>query len=125
MPYELWTDHMYRELEDICIRQSLTPIVAHVDRYLGWPETLGVPKKLSKLPVFVQVNTNFFLLPRTRGRALRMLKRGQIQLLGSDCHNLTDRAPNLGDAVSRIQKKLDEPVMDYLLAAQSAVMKHK
>ena len=122
MPYGLWTDYMYRELEDISHKQGLTPIIAHVDRYLGWVDTIGIPRRLSQLPVFVQASSHYFLHPRTRGKALRMLKKGQIQLLGSDCHNLTDRVPNLGDALSQIQKKLGEPAMEYLLATQNAVL---
>jgi protein-tyrosine phosphatase len=41
-----------------------------------------------------------------------MLERQEIQLLGSDCHNLTSRAPNLDQAVKFIQKKLGDSGLD-------------
>lgn len=123
MPYGKWPSYAYRELGEISIKQGLTPIIAHVDRYLGWLSSYGIPETLSRLPVLVQANANFFLQPSTGSKALRMLKKGQIQLLGSDCHNLTDRLPNLGDAADRIQKKLGDLALEYIRANENSVLK--
>jgi 8-oxo-dGTP diphosphatase len=68
----------------------------------------GIPQKLERLPVLVQANAEFFLNRATAGMALRMLKRGQIHLLGSDCHNLSARKPNLGPALHKICQKLGQ-----------------
>lgn len=106
MPPAPWPDALCRELADIWEKRGITPIVAHIDRYIGPFRTYGIPGLLQELPVLVQANAEFFLERATARMALNMLKADQIQLLGSDCHNLTDRIPNLGDAVSRIEKKL-------------------
>lgn len=106
MPMDHWTDRMYRELEDLALRRGLTPVIAHVDRYISPLRTRGIPKRLAELPVTVQVNADFFLEKGTRHMALRMLKKGQIQILGSDCHDLKHRAPNLGPAAALIKEKL-------------------
>ena len=106
MPMTEWTDRMYRDLEGIWIKQGLMPIIAHIDRYISPFHSRGVMERLAKLPVLVQANASFFTSGSTRKMAMRMLKNGQIHLLGSDCHNLTDRAPNLADAVKAIEKKL-------------------
>lgn len=124
MPLPPWTDRMYRELENIWIKQSLMPIVAHVDRYIAPFHTGGIPEKLERLPVMVQANASFFLEKRTKGMALRMLKKGRIQLLGSDCHNLTDRAPNLGDAVQLIEKKIGPDMIAYIRSCQDEVLQN-
>lgn len=114
MPLPPWTDRMYRELENICIKQNLIPIVAHVDRYIAPFHTYHIPERLERLPVMVQANASFFLEKSTRGMAYRMLKQGRIHLLGSDCHNLTDRAPNLGEAVRGIEKKFGSAMIDFI-----------
>ena len=101
-----WTERMYQELEEIYIKQGLIPIIAHVDRYIGPLKTHGIPKRLQELPVLVQANASFFLRTSTRRMALRMLEKDQIHLLGSDCHNLSSRAPNLGAAVQVIERHL-------------------
>ena len=46
--------------------------------------------------MLVQVNAEYFIDPKTVKAAVRNLKKGKIHLIGSDCHNLTNRASNLG-----------------------------
>ena len=106
MPGSPWTSLMYRELEDIYARQGLCPVIAHVDRYIAPLRTHGIPEQLSHLPVLVQANAGFFLRRLSAGMAMKLLKQDKIHLLGSDCHNLKERAPNLGMAVSQIDRKL-------------------
>ena len=106
MPMTEWTDRMYRELEKIHEKFGLTPIVAHVDRYIGPMSTYGIPEQLMELPVVVQANASFFERFTTRRMALRMLERGQIHLLGSDCHNVKNRPVNIKAAIDLIENKL-------------------
>ena len=122
MPPSPWTPKMYRELEGLYIRQNLLPIIAHVDRYIGPLRTHGIPQQLAELPVLVQANADFFLKRSTAAVAMRMLKAGQIHLLGSDCHNLTSRKPNLGEAVSRIQQKLGREALDRISVNEQVIL---
>ena len=103
---------MYRELEQIYTRWGITPVVAHVDRYIAPFRTYGIPKTLEQLPVLVQANASFFLNRGTASMAMKMLRQGQIHLLGSDCHNLTSRQPNLGPALDRIRSKLGQGALN-------------
>ena len=113
---------MYRELEELYVRRGLTPIVAHVDRYISPFRTFGIPKKLEELPVLVQANAEFFLNRYTADMALRMLKKERIHLLGSDCHDLHSRKPNLGDAVDLIQKRLGGQVVSGINSLSQDVL---
>lgn len=108
MPMSDWTDRMYRDLEGIWIKQGLMPVIAHIDRYISPFHSRGILERLEHMPVLIQANANFFIDSSTRRMALKMLKKEKIHLLGSDCHNLTDRAPNLGEAVEIICKKLGQ-----------------
>ena len=122
MPYAHWSKSMYQELEDIYTKQGLLPIVAHVDRYIRPLNTHGIPQMLENLPVLVQANASFFLQSGTRRMALRMLQREQIHLLGSDCHDLKNRAPNLGDAVELIGQKLGQEAIAGIQTCEQAVL---
>ena len=123
MPGSPWTESMYRELVDISQKRELLPIIAHVDRYISPLRTYGIPERLEELPVLVQANASFFLKNSTRRMALKMLQKDQIQLLGSDCHNLSTRKPNLGEAVDVIQRKLGQEVLDRIGRYQKEVLK--
>ena len=106
MPHAPWSKKMYQELADISAKQGLTPIIAHVDRYISPFKKHKIPEQLANLPVLVQANASFFLQSGTRRMALRMLQEGQIHLLGSDCHNCSSRPPNLEKAVQVIERRL-------------------
>lgn len=122
MPMGPWTEAMYRDLVQIRERQGLTPVIAHVDRYISPLRTFGIPAQLEQLPVLVQANASFFLRRGTRNMALRMLKKGQIHLLGSDCHNLTHRPPQLGNAVEEIRSHLGEEALERVALLQKRVL---
>lgn len=122
MPPAPWTDTMLRELADIRDRWGYTPIIAHIDRYIGPLRTFDLPRKLQQLPVLVQANASFFLERRTASMAMKMLKADQIQLLGSDCHNLTDRTPNLGMARGVIERKLGSKALDPIRTWEESVI---
>lgn len=125
MPLSSWTGTMYRELENIRVKQGLTPIVAHVDRYIGPLRTFHIPERLEELPVLVQANAGFFLDRLTRAMALRLLRAERIHLLGSDCHDLRGRAPNLGPAVQLIEKHLGNSAVEQIRACQEWVLADK
>lgn len=106
MPAAPWPEEYYRELEAIAVQQGLTPIIAHLDRYIGPLRTHGIPQRLAQLPVLVQANGAFFCKAATAGLARKLLKEGRIHLLGSDCHDTTVRKPDLGPAMMRIGETL-------------------
>ena len=122
MPPAPWPEEYYRELEDIRRKWDVVPIIAHIDRYIGPFRTYGIPRRLARMPVYVQANGAFFL-GRGRGElALRMLKAGRIHLLGSDCHNLSTRKPNLGPAQDKIRRRLGEAAIERILEYGRSVL---
>lgn len=114
MPHAPWSESMYRELENIYIKRGLIPVVAHIDRYIGRFRTFGIPRRLAELPVMIQANAEFFLDRATSAMALRMLKQGRIHLLGSDCHTLDSRKPNMKGALDLIVKHLGEDTLSRI-----------
>ncbi len=122
MPQLMWTDEMYRQLERIYTKQKLRPILAHIDRYLSGFRTAKLLKRLEELPVLIQANAEFFLDKRTEAVAMRMLRDGKIHLLGSDCHNLTSRKPNLEEALKKIEKRLGDEAIARINRYEQTVL---
>lgn len=122
MPQPPWTESMYRDLEGIWSKHDLVPIIAHVDRYIRPFKTYKIPERLAKLPVLIQANASFFLEKSTASMAMRMLKKDRIHLLGSDCHNMRSRKPNLGEAVRLIEKRLGGEAIERIRSYQDAVL---
>ena len=125
MPTPPWSDAMYRELEGLYTKQGLIPIVAHVDRYLGRFRTFGIPQRLAELPVLVQANAEFFLQKSTSAMAFRMLKQNSIHLLGSDCHNLDSRKPNLRAALELIERRMGSTPLAAIQESQAYALQNE
>lgn len=124
LPQAPWTERIFRDLEGIWEKHGITPIVAHVDRYLSPFKTHGIPERLMELPVKVQANASFFINRRTRKMALRLLREDKIHLLGSDCHNMTSRIPNLKSALEIIENKLGREALEKINTHESEILKY-
>ena len=121
MPLRRWSDRMIYELDGIRQKQSLTPIIAHIDRYVDFIDK-DVFRKLSDVGVLIQANAEFFISRKTRKNALKMLGRGDIHLLGSDCHDLTERRPNLNEALEVIISNLGEEAVKFINGCEGPVL---
>lgn len=123
MNHAPWSENSYRDLEKIIDKHGLTPIIAHIDRYIGPIRTHGIPDRLARMPVLVQANADFFLHWSTARMALKMLHQEQIHLLGSDCHNASSRAPNLRSALQVIEKKLPPDALAHVHDCERSVLR--
>lgn len=113
MPFERWTERMVREVKELAGSGDYTILLAHIERYY-FKQPKGVWDDFLNMDILMQSNADFFLPFRTKRRALKLLKEGRIHLLGSDAHNMTERAPRMDQAVSMIEKHLGREVIQQM-----------
>lgn len=114
MPMSKWTDYTVKELIELSGRGDITVVIAHIERYMGY-QSHDTLRLLRANGILLQCNASFFLRLTTKGKALSMLKKGEIHFIGSDCHNLTHRAPHIGQAFEWIEKKCGKIFLEDLL----------
>ncbi len=114
MPHGTWTYRMVDDILELNERSGFRVVLAHVERYL-FKQKKDIIHALLDSGVMMQSNTSFFLDRMTAGKAARMVKRGIIHLLGSDCHNLTYRPPNIGEACDAIAKRMGDETVEALM----------
>lgn len=107
MPFSVWKEYTLKEVVEIATAKNIVVILAHIERYLKF-QPYKTLEQLMEIGVLMQVNASYFAELRTRRKAISLLKKGGIQFLGSDCHNLTSRAPKLGTAYEVIKNKFGE-----------------
>ncbi len=101
MPFEPWTNAV---VDDVCSIDKLTgftPVLAHYERYRkfsGFAEHMSV---LRSAGVLVQSNAENFIGHFSSRRAVKSLSAGKIDFVGSDCHNMSSRAPNMAAAAKK------------------------
>ena len=114
LPFTPWNDQMIYQLHELFGRTGITPIIAHLERYLKIQHPEYILEVL-KLGVPVQVSADILLRPFARGGAMKLLRQGQAHVVASDCHRRTGRTPNLGEAMDLLRRKLDPGQLELLI----------
>ena len=116
MPFMPWTDRIVEDVCQLADRQGLTPVLAHVERYRQKSQFPRYRDMLLGSGALFQCNAGAFLRFTTRSWTLKQLKNGFVHFLGSDCHNMTTRAPKLGEAAQVIAKKAGMDALEEIQA---------
>lgn len=108
-----------REVEVIVNRNDVQIVFAHIERfYRLWNRDIFFT--VMELPVYKQMNCGALLHARwwERRRLLRWIADGEIHLLGTDAHNLTNRMINMQPALRLLErKKLSAEVTEMMKRA--------
>jgi protein-tyrosine phosphatase len=123
MPFVKWTKSVLKEVVDIANRGRITLVLAHIERYLSMQDK-NVVQMLLNNNVLIQVNSDFFTGFFTKSKALSMFKNNQIHFIGSDCHNMEDRAPDISKAMLTIEHKFGLGIVEeYIKYTNSIISK--
>ena len=108
MPFSDWTGLQLETVEALVLDCRYDVVLVHPERFCFSKSNRHKLEKLAELPIGLQVNAGSLLRWGTRRLALDLLQMAQYPLLGSDCHNLTSRPPNLKEGRKVIMQKLGE-----------------
>ena len=108
-------DKTFRLLEDLRYNHGIKPILAHVERYRYITQSRDMLETLCACGCMIQVNAESFLTsPLKRRFVFELLKSNKIDFLGSDCHNMTTRPPNLKQALDLIVRKKGSQALEKI-----------
>ena len=118
MPFEQWDEGVVRDVLDLIRKQRLNIVLAHVERYIEFQKNRKYWDEVMELPLTTQINAGSFLRKSSFLRpdkkkkfSVNWLREHPRMILGSDCHNLTSRKPNVGEARKVIAKELGEEAL--------------
>lgn len=120
LPVTPWSDITFQQLYSLEGRWGIIPMIAHLDRYFRCQKERNIQRLLDTGYPF-QISTEAVMNPLVRWRARNLLKYGDAILI-SDCHNMEDRRPNLGDALSIVDRKLGSETADKLAAISEEIL---
>ena len=110
--YERLSNAVYK-----CLEAGYYPILAHIERYgCLWRNDKQI-KDLIRMGAYMQINAENFeggFFSTDKRVCLRMIQDGLVHFLGSDCHNLGNRKPNLGQAYDYLREKLSPELYNTL-----------
>lgn len=108
LPFARWGENVFKDLEIIRNVYGIIPVIAHVERYLGYQDR-KTKNRLYDMNLYLQMNAECYLDAGTRRLAKKLVRNGLVQVLGSDAHNVNRRPPNLGMAAEEMcRKRMEE-----------------
>ena len=114
MPFADWTDLQVETVEVLALDCGYQVVLVHPERFCFSGSNRSQLRRLAQLPIGLQVNAGSLIRWQTRRLALDLLQLAQMPLLGSDCHNLTSRPPNLKGGRAVIRRKLGEDFLNQM-----------
>jgi len=92
-PYGPYAEWMSEEIYNISCEYHLTPVIAHIHRYIGYYSRSEMEHILKTNAVF-QINNEAFGSFREKRFVKTLMKSGVPVVFGSDSHNMSGRRPN-------------------------------
>lgn len=105
MPRQSYRPWMIEEICNLTFSLGVRPVIAHVERYLPWYSREDYEGLFSFGECLYQFNAEGLEDKRAVRLLRRLAEEGRPLLIGSDAHNLTDRAPDFTRARQCLQKK--------------------
>ncbi len=123
MPDCIWNNEIYRELELIYTERGITPILAHIERYLGRFNQKRILNRLADLPVLLQINCSFITDKHTRRTALKLINEHRVHVIGSDCHSSQWRCPCIAGTRELLNSYVTDEAKTFLSFTEDAILK--
>ena len=114
MPFTKWNKSEIEEVRYILERRKLRVMLAHLERFLMIPGNKKRIYELMELPVYVQINAGSFERWGERRQILKMIRKKEQIFLGSDCHGLNHRVPNLKNGREALEKMMGSTFIDKM-----------
>lgn len=118
-----WTKEFQTDLEYLMIERNIIPILAHIERYYFVGKNRSIIRELSQEGAVLQMNAGALLNKKMSRRAWKILRKETVSIIGSDCHNLSVRPPNLGEALERIEKVLGTEKVSWFTMRANTMLK--
>lgn len=106
LPYSGKLDRkVYEMIERLIWFYNVIPIIAHIERYSVTDKNI---KKFQDMGCVIQLNTTSIINKKSRKQAVRYIRNGYIDVLGSDCHNMSNRLPVFTPAFDLVMNEINE-----------------
>lgn len=110
LPYSPYVNWTAKAIYNIMYDKNLTPVMAHLDRYITSRAHKPVIEDILKMDIPVQINASAFLDRKCRKFIKKLIENGNTVVLGSDVHNLKTRPYELDKAKEMAVKKFKTDV---------------
>jgi protein-tyrosine phosphatase len=124
LPYTQWNGWYNREIYNIMKNHGVTPVMAHIERYLKNAKDVQKIENLASIGAKFQVNADSFLTFSGRRIIRELAANGLISAIGSDAHNVSFRTPDIKKALGAFSKKFGPEFIDFMYEKTESLLKN-
>ena len=115
LPFAQWDERVLTDIKKLIEVQGLRLVIAHVERYYPYQKNRAIWDQIFSLPVVPQINAGAFLHRwTTKRRVSGWVRQGLRVVMGSDCHNMHSRRPNLEAGRQQMKKAAGQRALDEM-----------
>lgn len=122
LPYTQITQNVKDSFRSLAACGRVRPILAHLERYAAYAGEETLFELLESAPA--QINCESVLSAPSCRLAAKLLKSGGVAALGSDCHNMTTRAPKFSEARKKLSRKIGAGVFTELMVSSAEILEN-
>jgi protein-tyrosine phosphatase len=123
LPYEKrWNTKNRDMLGTLINHYNVIPILAHAERYPSVFKHAGRIADLIEMGCAIQLNASALIDKKSRRKALNYIRKGYIDVLASDCHNMDNRPPVMEEPFRIICEKLGTGYRDKLISNAECIV---
>jgi protein-tyrosine phosphatase len=120
MPFAKWDNDTIEDVLKIGENLELNVILAHFNRYFMYNNGKNI-RLLAEHGVKLQLNSECLFDKKTKKESYKLLSEQYISFIGSDCHNLENRAPNLVQLKDALIQDFSQDVFNEINFSQQII----
>lgn len=121
LPYQQLSRSLINSFYDFYNMCNCKIIIAHVERYLQFTDFESISQIM--LPGVVgQVNCGSLFDFTSLRNVRKLVRSGYVSLLGTDCHNISSRVPNMAAGIKKASSKLGKGFAEQCFMNSAAVL---
>ena len=114
LPFTQWNKFVLQDVIMLMEERRITVILAHIERFYAFQTRKKIWKEMLELPVIFQVNADFHDNRKKRKVVKKLIESDKPLILGSDCHNVENRKPNLISGYDYISDKYGKKMVEQI-----------
>lgn len=126
MPWNKWDSDVLYILDNIINKSNAKVILAHIERYIPLIDKKYFNQVISK-DVLLQMNCECFtkmgILDKKNIKML--LNTEKVCSIGTDCHNMENRSPNMKQGIEVLEKKFSKDILVEIMARSKKILENQ
>ncbi len=125
LPYMPWKESVFDEVRAITEEAELSVVLVHIERFRRVNKKFESYVELHSIAAAMQINAESLFSFWDKRFCVKLIKNNMVNLLGSDCHGMTSRPPNVHLGYEFIRENFGDDVYEEFISSPKKMLEQK